>query len=108
MYTNRVFTHAFFEGLYYNARASEPFFNLLDKLSEGNQGYERDISWITTQKVVDILDVDQATTLNSKIGSMQHTMTLHFKPLASNQVSVNVVEQAANWCRVGGSWTRDT
>ncbi|KAK4717940.1 hypothetical protein R3W88_016278 [Solanum pinnatisectum] len=64
MKTNEVLAQTFFEGLDYNACAllnsaaggqalsitSEEFFALLDKLSEGNQGYEGEISRTPTQK----------------------------------------------------------
>ena len=62
MQTNEVLFHAFFEGLEYNTRSlinsaagvqflsitNEAFFDLLDKISEGNQGYERDTYQTTT------------------------------------------------------------
>ena len=93
MQTNEVLAHAFFEVLEYDARSllnsavggqtlsiiSEAFFDLLDKLSEGNQGYEGDTSRTTTQRAVGILDVDQATALKAKIHVMQHSMTAQFK-----------------------------
>lgn len=88
MKTNEVLAHVLFEGLEYNARSllnsaacgqalsitSETFFDLLDKLSEGNQGYKVDTSRTTTQKAIGISGVYQATTLNAKIDAMQHTM----------------------------------
>ena len=90
MQNNEVLAHTFFEALVYNACSlldsalrghdlsitSEALFNLLDKLLEGNQGYERDTSRTTTQKTAGILDIDQATTLNAKIDTMQHSRTV--------------------------------
>uniref|UniRef100_A0A0V0GYU3 Putative ovule protein n=1 Tax=Solanum chacoense TaxID=4108 RepID=A0A0V0GYU3_SOLCH len=110
MQTNEVLAHTFFEGLDYNAhallnsaagghalsRTTEEFFDLLDKLSEGNQGYEGEMSRTTTQKAAGIFDVDQATAINVKLDAMQHNMALHFKQMALNQAPVNVVQQAAN------------
>jgi len=107
MQTNEVLAHTFFEGLDYNARAllnssvggqaqsitSEEFFDLLDKLSEGNQGYEGEMSRTPTQKAAGILDVDQATAINAKLDAMQHNMTLHFKQMALNQAPINVVQR---------------
>lgn len=122
METNEVLAHAFFEELEYNIRSllnsatggqalsiiSEAFFELLDKLSEGNQGYGGDTSRTTTQKVAGILDVYQATTLNAKLDAMQHTMIVKFKQLALNQTTLNVVQQTLNWCGVCGSATHET
>ncbi|XP_049397317.1 uncharacterized protein LOC125861470 [Solanum stenotomum] len=87
---------------------SEEFFALPDKLSEGNQGYEGEMSRTLTQKAAGILDVDQATTINAKLDSMQYNMTLHFKQMDLNQAPVNMVQQAANWCEVCGSGTHET
>ncbi|XP_049347870.1 uncharacterized protein LOC125812419 [Solanum verrucosum] len=109
-------------GLDYNARSflnstaggqalaitSEEFFALLDKLSEGNQGYEGEMSRNSTQKVAGILDVDQATAINAKLDAMQHNITLKFKQITLNQAPVNVVQQASNWCEVCGSGTHET
>lgn len=116
MHTNEEFSHTFFEGLEHNTRAllnsavggqalsitREEFLNLLDKLSEENQGYEGDISRNTTQQTAWILDVEQAIALNAKIDAMQDNMTLKFNHLALNQASVNVVLQTATWCGVCG------
>ncbi|XP_049406133.1 uncharacterized protein LOC125869732 [Solanum stenotomum] len=122
MQTNEVLAHTFFEGLDYNAHSllnsatsgqalsikSEEFFALLDKLSEGNQGYEGKMSRTPTQKAAGILDVDQATAKNAKLDAMQHNITLQFKQIALNQAPVNVVQHAANWCEVCGSGTHET
>ncbi|XP_049394593.1 uncharacterized protein LOC125858851 [Solanum stenotomum] len=122
MQTNEVLCHTFFEVLDYNARSllnsaaggqalaitSEEFFALLDKLSKGNQGYEGEMARIPTQKVVGILDVDQATAINAKLDAMQHNITLQLKQIALNQAPVNVVQQEANWCEVCGSGTHET
>ena len=77
-------------------RTSEAFFDLLDKLSEGNQRYEGDTSRTTNQNATGILDVDQATTLNAKIDAMQNSMTIQFKQLDLNQASINVMQQVAD------------
>lgn len=122
MQTNEVLAHTFFEDLDYNARAllnsaasgqalsitSEEFFALLDKLSEGNQGYEGEMSRTPTQKAAGILHVDQATAINAKLDAMQHNITLQFKQMALNQAPVNVVQQAANWCEVCSSGNHKT
>ena len=106
MQTNEVLAHTFFEGLEYNARAllnsvagghalsrtSEEFFDLLDKLFEGNQGYKGKMSRTPTQKAAGILDVDQATAINAKLDAMQHNMTLQFKQMAINHAPVNIVQ----------------
>lgn len=74
----------------------EAFSDLLEKLSEENKGNEGDIYRTTTQKDTKILDVDQVTTLNAKVGAMQHCMTLQFKQLTLIQAPVNVVQQTIN------------
>ncbi|XP_004245361.1 uncharacterized protein [Solanum lycopersicum] len=122
MQTNEVLAPAFFEGLEYNARSflnsaaggqamsitSEVFFDLLDKLSKGNEGYEGDTSRTTTQRDAGILYIDQTTNLNAKIDAKQHTMTAQFKQLALNQAALNVVQQTVNWCGVCGSAAHET
>lgn len=105
MQTNDVLSHAFFEVLEYNVCAllhntiraqtlsitSESFFDFLNKLLEGNQGYDGDICSITTQKPLWIFDVDQVTALNTKVDAMQLCMTLQFKHMDLNQAPVNFV-----------------
>ncbi|XP_015163283.1 uncharacterized protein [Solanum tuberosum] len=122
MQTNEVLAHTFFEGLDYNAcvllnsaaggqalaKTFEELFDLINRLSEGNPGYEREMPRTTTQKVVGILDVDQATTINAKLDAMQHNIAMHFKQMDLNHAPRNVVQQATNWYRVCGSGAHET
>ncbi|KAK4721421.1 hypothetical protein R3W88_011654 [Solanum pinnatisectum] len=122
MQTNKVLAHTFFEGLDYNARVllnsavggqalaktCEELFNLLDKLSEGNLGYEGEMPRTTTQRAVGILDVDQSIAINAKVDAMQHNISMHFKQMSLNQAPINMVHQVTNWCGVYGSGAHET
>jgi len=93
MQTNEALAYTFFEGLDYNARVLlnsaaggqalaktyEELFDLLDRLSEGNPGYERDMPRSTTQRATRILDVDQATAINAKLDAMQNNITVYIR-----------------------------
>uniref|UniRef100_M1DU62 Uncharacterized protein n=1 Tax=Solanum tuberosum TaxID=4113 RepID=M1DU62_SOLTU len=67
------------------AKTHEEIFDLLDRLSEGNQVYEGEMPRTITQRAAAILDVDQATAINAKLDTMQHNRIMHFKKYPSTK-----------------------